>query len=131
MKKSIRLRWLMALVGISLLPTMSSAQAAKVDLTGKWTFSVTTDNGTGTPTVTLAQKGDTLTGTYSSQVFGEQALKGTVADGKINFTFTAAAQGQSLTVSYKGSVEADGTLKGSVDLGGFGSGTFTAARQKP
>ncbi len=131
MKKSIRMRWLMALVGISLLPVMSSAQASKTDLTGKWTFSVTTDNGTGTPTVSLAQKGDSLSGNYSSQVFGEQAIKGAVTGNRIAFMFTASLEGQSLIVRYTGTIEADGTIQGGVDLGGLGSGTFTATRQKP
>jgi hypothetical protein len=118
------------LIALLCVASAASAQATqKVDLTGKWTFTVVTDNGTGTPTVTLKQQGDSLSGNYSSQVFGEQAIKGTVSGNKIAFTFTASAQGQSLTVSYTGTIEPDGSLKGTLDLGGFGSGTFTAKKQ--
>ena len=120
-------------VGLMLVPALLAAQAApaKTDLSGKWQMSVTTDNGTGTPGLTLTQKGDSLSGTYSSQVFGEQAVKGMVSANKVAFSFTASAQGQSITVSFTGAIEADGSLKGTVDLGGFGSGTWTATRSKP
>ena len=117
------------LLALAFAVTAGAQAPAKVDLTGKWLFSVTTDGGTGTPTVTLKQQGDSLSGTYSSQIFGEQAIKGTVTGSKIGFTFTATVQGQTLTVSYAGTIEPDGSLKGTVDLGGFGSGTFTAKKQ--
>lgn len=104
---------------------------ARTDLTGKWMMSVQTDNGTGTPMLTLKQNGDSLTGTYASQVFGNQAVMGTVSGKKVAFWFTASAEGQSLRVTYTGTVEADGSLKGTVDLGGFGSGTWTARLDKP
>jgi hypothetical protein len=111
---------------------VANAQAvATSDLTGKWSFTVTTDNGTGTPTVTLKQQGDSLSGNYSSQVFGEQPIKGAVTGNKITFKFSAAVQDQSLTVTYLGTIEPDGSLKGTLDLGGFGSGTFTAKKQTP
>lgn len=115
---------------IALVPMRVGAQAGgKIDVTGKWLFSVTTDAGTGTPTVTLKQQGDTLTGHYSSQVLGEADLKGMVKDRKITFSFKADVQGTSLTVSYTGTVESNDSLKGTVDLGGMGTGTFTAKRQ--
>jgi len=106
-----------------------TAQAAKVDLTGKWAFTVQTDAGTGTPTVTLKQEGDKLTGHYSSQVLGEADLTGTVKGQQFDFTFTANAQGTSLDVKYSGTIENKDSLKGTLDLGGLGSGTFTAKRQ--
>jgi hypothetical protein len=106
-----------------------TAQAAKVDLTGKWAFTVQTEAGTGTPTVTLKQEGDKLTGHYSSQVLGEADLTGTVKGQQFDFTFTANAQGTSLDVKYSGTIENKDSLKGTLDLGGLGSGTFTAKRQ--
>jgi len=107
----------------------TQAQAAKIDLTGKWAFSVTTDGGTGTPTVTLKQDGDKLTGHYSSAVLGEADLTGTVTGKDIKFSFKADAQGTALEVTYTGTVEDKDSLKGTVDLGGLGQGTFTAKRQ--
>ena len=107
----------------------ATAQGAKIDLTGKWTFTVQTEAGTGEPTVTLKQDGEKLTGHYSSQVLGEADLTGTVKGQKIEFGFTADAQGTKLEVKYSGTVESKAALKGTVDLGGLGSGSFTAKRQ--
>ena len=106
-----------------------AAQGAKVDITGKWAFTVQTDAGTGTPTVTLKQEGEKLTGHYSSQTLGEADLTGSVKADKFEFTFTADLQGTKLEVKYSGTVESKDALKGTLDLGGFGSGTFTAKRQ--
>lgn len=109
------------------LPAAAQTES-KIDVTGKWQFSVTTDAGTGTPTVTLKQQGDSLTGHYSSQTLGEAELKGTVKDGKITFRFKAEVQGTTLDVTYSGTVESKDAMKGSVDLGGMATGTFTAKR---
>ena len=106
-----------------------AAQGTKVDVTGKWAFTVQTDAGTGTPTVTLKQEGEKLTGHYSSQTLGEADLTGTIKDGKINFSFTADLQGNKVDVKYSGTVENKDALKGTVDIGGLGTGTFTAKRQ--
>jgi hypothetical protein len=113
------------------MAVVSHAQspAKAVDVTGKWLFTVTTDGGSGTPTVTLKQQGDSLTGHYSSQVFGEADFKGAVKDAKINFSIKAEVQGTSLVVTYSGTVESNDAMKGTVDLGGMGTGTFTAKRQ--
>jgi hypothetical protein len=114
---------------VAIATVCAAAQANKIDLTGKWVFTVQTDAGTGEPTVTLKQDGEKLTGHYSSQVLGEADLTGTVKGQQIQFTFTANAQGTSLEVKYSGTIENKDALKGSVDLGGLGSGTFTAKRQ--
>ena len=121
---------------LTLSATASATNAAqqagqKSDLTGKWLFSVTTDAGTGTPTVTLKQQGDSLTGHYSSQVLGEAELKGTVKARTFTFAFAADVQGTGITVTYAGTMESNDALKGTVDLGGAASGTFTAKRQTP
>jgi hypothetical protein len=107
----------------------AAQQSAKVDLTGKWAFTVQTDAGTGTPTVTLKQDGEKLTGHYSSATLGEADLTGTVKGQQLDFGFTANAQGTSVEVKYTGTIESKDALKGSVDIGGLAQGTFTAKRQ--
>jgi len=104
-------------------------QGSKVDVTGKWAFTVQTDAGTGTPTVTLKQDGEKLTGHYSSQVLGEADLTGSVKGQAITFTFNADVQGNAVTVTYDGSVEGKDSMKGTIDIGGMAQGTFTAKRQ--
>jgi hypothetical protein len=108
---------------------LAQTPASKVDLTGKWLFDVTTGAGNGTPTVTLTQKGDSLTGHYSSQALGEAELTGSVKDGKFSFWATVSVQGTSFDITYSGTIESKDALKGTVTLGELGSGTFTAKRQ--
>lgn len=103
------------------------AQAANV--TGDWTFSVQTDQGSGTPAITFKQDGETITGTYAG-TFGSANLKGTVKGSAIEFSFTADAQGQAVDSVYRGTVDKD-TMKGTVAIaGGQLNGTFTASRKK-
>ena len=104
------------------------AQTA-VNLTGKWLFTVQTSAGNGTPTVTLKQEGEKLTGHYSSAQLGEAELTGTVKGSDLKFTFGTDVQGAHLEVTYTGTIESKDSLKGTVNLGGLGDGTFTAKRQ--
>jgi hypothetical protein len=120
---------LLAALAVAMVSARGSAQAAKVDVTGKWLFSVTTDAGTGTPTVTLKQDGEKLTGHYSSATLGEADLTGTLKDKQIKFSFKADLQGNALDVTYAGTVEDKDSMKGTVDIAGLGNGTFTAKRQ--
>jgi len=117
------------IAAVLLVTSLPAANAqAGVGLTGKWQFVVQTDAGTGSPTVTFTQKGDSLSGHYSSQLLGERDFTGTVKDGKVTFSFHAEVQGQKLTVRYSGTVESANELKGTVELGELGTGTFTAKR---
>ena len=105
-----------------------AAQAAKVDVTGKWVFNVETAAGSGTPTMTFKQDGEKLTGHYSGQL-GEAELTGTVKGQAIEFKFAAEIQGQTLNAVYSGTVDSKDSMKGKVSLVGLGDGTFTAKRQ--
>jgi hypothetical protein len=115
-----------ALVAQAVAPQAPQATAA-TNLTGKWLFTVTTDaRGTATPTVSLTQKGDSLTGRYSSQILGEADVVGVVGrDGVFEFSFEV----QGMTVAYTGRVESRDALKGTAKFGDVASGTFTAKRQ--
>jgi hypothetical protein len=110
--------------------TASAQDSTTVDLSGNWSFTVVYEGGQGTPAVRLSQKGDTLTGRYISQVFGELEVTGTVKGKEFNFGFTTSAGGDSFTMTFNGMIESREALKGSVDMGGMGSGTFTARRSR-
>jgi lipopolysaccharide export system protein LptA len=120
----------MAFGGASPSPLLAHAahQAKPVDVAGKWALTVETANGTGTPTIELTQDGETLAGTYSSQVFGEQKLTGTIKGNAISFGFTGSVQGATVTVTYTGTTDAT-TMKGKVTVGDLGEGTFTGKKQ--
>jgi hypothetical protein len=72
---------------------LAAGQAAKVDVTGSWIFTIMSEAGTGTPTVTFKQDGEKLTGHYSSMLVGEADLTGTVRVRPSNspFALTLAA----------------------------------------
>jgi hypothetical protein len=107
--------------------TSGQMLAQGTNVTGDWTFTVTTDQGSGTPTMTFKQDGEKLTGKYNGQ-FGSADLTGTVKGDAIQFTFTIDVQGQQAPATYKGTVEKT-TMKGTMDIGGMVSGTFTAAKK--
>jgi hypothetical protein len=116
-------------VGLPWTPLVHAAgQSKPVDVAGKWALTVETGGGTGTPTIVLTQDGETLAGTYSSQVFGEQKLTGTIKGDAISFGFTGTVQGTTVTVTYTGTADA-ATMKGKVTVGELGEGTFTGKKQ--
>lgn len=122
------LRLTVAAAIIAAASIAGAAQAATVDLTGKWLFSVQTDAGAGTPTMTMKQEGDKLTGHYSGQL-GESDFTGMVKDNDFSFAFAVDAQGTKLDITYKGTIESKDALKGTLSIAGLGEGTFTAKRQ--
>jgi hypothetical protein len=125
-----RTRLVIAFAAIAVLAAgpARAGQAAKADVTGKWLFNVETQAGSGTPTITLKQEGEKLTGHYSGQL-GEADLTGTIKGQDITFTFTVDAQGNNLVCTYSGTVEGKDALKGKVNIAGLADGTFTAKKQ--
>jgi hypothetical protein len=108
--------------------TEGSRQEKPADVAGAWALTVEIGQGTGTPSVTFKQDGEKLTGRYSSQVFGEQEVTGSIKGNAITFSFTGSVQGTAVTVTYSGTVEKD-TMKGKVVLGDLGEGTFTGKKK--
>jgi hypothetical protein len=98
------------------------------NVSGDWALTVETAAGTGNPSVSFKQDGETLTGTYSSQLFGEQKVTGTIKGNAITFGFTGSIEGNTLQVTYTGTVDKD-TMKGKVTLGDLGEGTFTGKKK--
>lgn len=125
MKSMIRTLILVVFALGLLVPARLGAQATNV--TGEWAFTVQTDQGAGTPTITLKQDGEKLTGKYAGQL-GNADLTGTVKGDAIHFTFTLDVQGQQAPVTYDGTVEKN-TMKGKMDIGGMVNGTFTATKK--
>lgn len=119
-----------ASAGPRALSTERSRQDKPQDVAGAWALTVETSQGTGTPSLTLKQDGEVLTGSYSSTVFGEQQVTGTIKGNAISFGFTGSMEGTTFTVTYTGTVEKD-TMKGKVVIGDLGEGTFTGKKKSP
>jgi hypothetical protein len=118
-----------AAFALSIASSIAVAGQAPANVTGKWIFAVETSAGGGTPTVTLKQEGEKLTGHYSSAQLGEAELTGSVKGAAITFSFGADVQGTHLDVTYSGTIDGKDSMKGKVNLGGLGEGTFTARKQ--
>ena len=110
----------------------AAAPAAQVDkpadVSGAWALQIDLGGNTGTPSVTFKQEGEKLTGTYSSQVVGEQQVTGTIKGNAISFGFQASFEGNAVKVTYSGTVDKD-TMKGTVTFGDLGEGTFTGKKK--
>ncbi len=100
-------------------------------LTGKWTFTVVTANGTGTPTVTLKQEKDgKLTGSYESNALGSRTLDGRVYGDSMSFVLSMSGAGEGVVLTYAAKIVTADSLDGYVDFAGQGGAEFTAKRQK-
>jgi hypothetical protein len=108
-----------------------AGQDTKIDVTGTWIFTVLSDAGTGTPTVTFKQEGEKLTGHYSSMLVGEADLKGTVKGQAIEFTVSVDVGGTAIEFKFTGTLENKDSVKGKLDTGGLGEATFTGKRKEP
>jgi hypothetical protein len=124
--------WKVAMAAVAAVATLLASVARaqdKVDVSGKWVFTVETSAGAGMPTVTLKQDGEKLTGHYSSMTLGEADLTGSVKGRDIAFSFTANVLDMQIPVTYSGTIEGKDGMKGKVVITGLGDGTFTGKRQ--
>ena len=118
----------MMMISLAAVATFAGATtwAADANVTGNWTMTVETSQGSGTPTFTLKQEGKAVTGTYKGSL-GEAPVTGTIEGANITLKYNIAAQGVELVVTYTGTVEG-ATMKGKVVLGEFGEGTFSGKK---
>jgi hypothetical protein len=100
---------------------------AQTDVTGTWDLTVQTRQGTATPSVTLQQSGEKLSGTYHGRM-GDTKVEGTVRGNDIRFAVTLRFQDQAFVVTYTGTVDKD-SMKGTVQFGDRGSGTWSGKRR--
>ena len=119
MFKAIRILCVFVLISIA---------AFAHDVSGKWTFLVETQLGSGSPTFVFKQTGEKLTGTYNG-TFGTAELTGKVTGDNIEFSFDAVIQDQKSKIVYKGKIEAADKMSGSVEFSGIGTGSWTGSKQ--
>jgi hypothetical protein len=101
-------------------------QKPAATMTGTWAFEVSHSAGTSTPTVTITQTGEKLSGKYVG-TYGESVLTGSIKDNKFSFNVEVGTE-QKVTLAYTGSLDGD-TVKGNVTMGEMGEGTFTGKRK--
>src|SRR5438128_832236 len=103
-------RTFLSVVSIAIIAASAMAAsltiAQAVNVTGTWNMTVETQAGSGTPTITLKQDGETLTGTYKGQL-GEANVKGTVKGKEVKINFKVNVQDMDLECEYSGTVDGD------------------------
>jgi hypothetical protein len=127
MKSTLGTWRFVTLVAAAVLLPLLAAGGDPQDVTGVWTMNVETGMGSGSPTFTLTQKGETVSGTYRGY-FGEAPVTGTVTGDAVTLTLEVTVQGQDMTVDYVGTVDGD-TMSGKVVFGQLGEGTFEGSRE--
>lgn len=118
--------WTAKRAGGAAAAAASKAGGEKINVTGAWTMKVETSAGSGSPTVTLQQDGEKLTGKYNGAL-GESDLTGTVKGNAVEFSFKVTGQFEG-TITYSGTTDGK-TMSGKVILAGIGEGTFTGSRK--
>ena len=106
----------------------SSVTHAYADVSGTWDLKVESPGGTATPSMTLAQEGENITGIYRGRM-GESKLEGTIKGVEIAFAVNLNFQDQAVTIVYKGTVDKD-SMKGTAQFGDRGAGNWTAKKRR-
>src|SRR6266508_1402566 len=114
---------MLALIFLPFSGAIAVAQSAGVN--GDWEVTLSTPNGPRNAKAAFRQDGENLTGQYKGSL-NEGPLTGTVRGNQIQFSFKVPDADAAFT--FTGTIEKN-AMKGTVQLGGFGSGTWTAKRQ--
>jgi hypothetical protein len=106
---------------------MSFSMVLAGDVSGTWAMEVRTATTKGTPTATLKQAGESLSGKYAGK-FGESDITGTIKGNQIEFVVNVMMNGNKTEIRYSGTVDSEEGMKGTVS-GGPGEGTWTAKKK--
>jgi hypothetical protein len=106
----------------------AASSAVAANISGVWNFTVETPAGTGTPTFTLKQEGEKITGTYKGQL-GEAPVSGTIKGSDVTLMIKVAPQGEEITVTYTGKVTGADTMGGKATFGSLGEGNWSAKKK--
>ncbi|MCR4408976.1 MAG: hypothetical protein QHH43_01360 [Candidatus Saccharicenans sp.] len=122
MKKACLLFLIVAVSGLL-------AVAAQVNVTGDWSFTITTPRGERTSDIKFVQEGEKLTVTMQGMRGGEITGEGTVKGDAIEWSITREGPQGSFTMTYKGKIQDANTITGEVEMGNFGTATWKAVRK--
>lgn len=106
----------------------ASAAPQVPDLSGAWTLTVQSPNGTGTREVTINQEGNALTG-YISSSMATGEIRGSVEGDQVFFVAVVAMDSGDFEITYQATLRDGMLVDGVVDFGDYGAGTFTGKRK--
>ncbi len=102
---------------------------AQTDVSGSWTLTITSVQGSSDTPMVLEQEGDMLEGTIGAGgAVAESRVEGTITGNDIRLTSEIdTAEVGPLTLRFAGTVDGS-NMKGTVDFGGLASGSWTAVK---
>jgi hypothetical protein len=126
------IKFLVVLVSVLSLTSLTVPAAEEVNVTGKWSLTMTTPRGERTQEVEFVQAGEELTVVSSDRDGNRVESKGTVKGDAITWSQSRQSpSGETMTITYAGTVEGD-AMQGTVTFGDFGGGEWSATRvQEP
>ena len=112
-------------------PVAAQSSSTKTpNVSGRWDVAIAMQDGTLPATLTLAQDGKKITGTFNSEHSGEVPVDGQYADSTLTFTAVVhSGSAQEMKIQFAGALKADGTLGGTLSWP-MGEMTWTASRAK-
>lgn len=114
-----------------LAPSVASQPAnVRASVAGKWVLDVRLPGAPATPTITLKQQGEKLTGHYSGARIGEQQLNGRIKGADFEFTVEGETSAGPVTLVFKGTLTTTDAMKGMLRVSGGANGTFSGKRVK-
>lgn len=115
------------LVGLSAFTANATRFVA--DLSGTWSVAVDAQGQSVTSSLTVEQKGDSISGVLSSEL-GEAQVRGAVKGDTVNFVFGLDMGGQALDIAATALLIDADNMTGSMDVSGMGNMPFSARRNK-
>jgi len=110
-------------------PAGGTAAAPAVDLTGRWSGTAETQQGTQPFTIELVQQGETLTGKVSSPTRGTVDIQnGTISGSEVRFKASIQVAERTVEASFVATVSGQ-ELRGTITLGTDAAVPFTARRE--
>ena len=107
-------------------PKPEEGQEKPATMTGTWAIEANHSAGTSTPTATITQTGEKLSGKYVGS-YGEAPLTGSIKGSEFTFRVEIGTE-QKVEVVYTGTLDGN-TIKGSLTMGEMGEGTFSGKRK--
>jgi hypothetical protein len=115
---------------VLLLPAMVSP-VGPASVAGTWNLSTNVQGNTGTPTCTLKQEAEKLTGTCTGPNDTQSEVTGEVNETKLTFRYNIEWEGTPLTLVFNATLESDTSMKGTIEVQPMGvPGEFTATKGK-
>lgn len=109
------------------LLTLVALPAAAADISGDWSFKVSSPEGEHSARLSVTQQGSKITGAFASDR-GEHKVEGTVTGNEIHFTVRYTGGDQTMLIPFNGKLQGD-KMAGEYKAGDT-TGAWTAEKVK-